>query len=85
MINILISISYNPNSSKGFSFRAGRLYETFWNSQSSIKWVLVGIYPSNSVNFWRVPKVIICIGFHKKNFVTLYLDHITLLVHFHSF
>jgi len=30
---------------EGMSFRAGRLYETFWNSQSNTKWSLVFIYP----------------------------------------
>jgi hypothetical protein len=29
----------------GFSFRAGRLYETFWFSQSNLKWTLVFLYP----------------------------------------
>jgi len=30
---------------EGMSFRAGRLYETFWNSQSNIKWTMVFLYP----------------------------------------
>ena len=31
---------------EGMKFRAGRLYETFWNSQSNLKWGLVVVYPS---------------------------------------
>lgn len=30
---------------EGARFRAGRLYETFWNSQSNLKYFLVGVYP----------------------------------------
>jgi hypothetical protein len=30
---------------EGFKFRAGRLYETFWFSQSNLKWTLVFLYP----------------------------------------
>mmetsp|Transcript_14541 Transcript_14541/g.19588 ORF Transcript_14541/g.19588 Transcript_14541/m.19588 type:complete len:178 (+) Transcript_14541:3-536(+) len=30
---------------EGIKFRAGRLYETFWNSQSNIKYTAVLIYP----------------------------------------
>ena len=29
----------------GLRFRAGRLYETFWFSQSNLKWTLVFLYP----------------------------------------
>lgn len=29
----------------GARFRAGRLYETFWFSQSNLKWTLVFLYP----------------------------------------
>ncbi|CAD7956973.1 unnamed protein product [Amoebophrya sp. A25] len=32
--------------SEGMTFRAARLYETFWNSQSNLKWGLVVAYPS---------------------------------------
>eukprot|EP00392_Amoebophrya_sp_AT5.2_P013081 g13192.t1 len=31
---------------EGMVFRASRLYETFWNSQSNLKWGLVVVYPS---------------------------------------
>ena len=31
--------------SEGIRFRAGRLYETFWFSQSNLKWTLVFLYP----------------------------------------
>ena len=30
---------------EGIKFRAGRLYETFWNSQSNTKYTLLLIYP----------------------------------------
>merc|ERR1712107_705239 len=30
---------------EGIKFRAGRLYETFWNSQSNVKWTVVFLYP----------------------------------------
>mmetsp|Transcript_134602 Transcript_134602/g.262110 ORF Transcript_134602/g.262110 Transcript_134602/m.262110 type:complete len:187 (+) Transcript_134602:88-648(+) len=30
---------------EGIKFRAGRLYETFWNSQSSVKYTVVFLYP----------------------------------------
>merc|ERR1719390_325483 len=30
---------------EGISFRASRLYETFWNSQFNVKWTAVFIYP----------------------------------------
>eukprot|EP00929_Paragymnodinium_shiwhaense_P102490 TRINITY_DN6568_c0_g1_i1.p1 TRINITY_DN6568_c0_g1~~TRINITY_DN6568_c0_g1_i1.p1 ORF type:complete len:154 (+),score=47.93 TRINITY_DN6568_c0_g1_i1:82-543(+) len=30
---------------EGIAFRAGRLYETFWNSQSNVKWTVVFLYP----------------------------------------
>mmetsp|Transcript_3467 Transcript_3467/g.5088 ORF Transcript_3467/g.5088 Transcript_3467/m.5088 type:complete len:180 (-) Transcript_3467:70-609(-) len=30
---------------EGIKFRAGRLYETFWNSQSNIKYTVVLLYP----------------------------------------
>mmetsp|Transcript_119412 Transcript_119412/g.331935 ORF Transcript_119412/g.331935 Transcript_119412/m.331935 type:complete len:157 (-) Transcript_119412:230-700(-) len=30
---------------EGAKFRAGRLYETFWNSQSSLKYTVVFLYP----------------------------------------
>lgn len=30
----------------GMKFRAGRLYETFWNSQSNLKYGMVLIYPA---------------------------------------
>jgi len=30
---------------EGAQFRAGRLYETFWNSQSNLKWTMVFLYP----------------------------------------
>jgi hypothetical protein len=30
---------------EGIQFRLGRLYETFWYSQSNLKWTLVFIYP----------------------------------------
>jgi len=32
--------------SEGMKFRAGRLYETFWNSQSNLKWGMVVVWPS---------------------------------------
>lgn len=35
---------------EGVSFRAGRLYETFWNSQSNVKWSVVFLYPG--ALFW---------------------------------
>lgn len=38
----------------GMQFRAGRLYETFWNSQSNLKWGLVLVYPAYLLNIrWR--------------------------------
>ena len=30
---------------EGIQFRIGRLYETFWYSQSNLKWTLVFLYP----------------------------------------
>ena len=30
---------------EGLQFRLGRLYETFWYSQSNLKWTLVVLYP----------------------------------------
>merc|ERR1711862_915824 len=30
---------------EGFKFRVGRLYETFWNSQSNVKYTVVFLYP----------------------------------------
>merc|ERR1712113_662184 len=30
---------------EGMKFRAGRLYETFWNSQSNVKYTVVFLYP----------------------------------------
>merc|ERR1711913_279586 len=30
---------------EGMKFRAGRLYETFWNSQSNVKYTMVFLYP----------------------------------------
>merc|ERR1711933_115603 len=30
---------------EGVKFRAGRLYETFWNSQSNVKYTVVFLYP----------------------------------------
>eukprot|EP00928_Gymnodinium_smaydae_P007991 TRINITY_DN1286_c0_g1_i1.p1 TRINITY_DN1286_c0_g1~~TRINITY_DN1286_c0_g1_i1.p1 ORF type:complete len:174 (-),score=36.55 TRINITY_DN1286_c0_g1_i1:92-538(-) len=30
---------------EGARFRAGRLYETFWNSQSNVKYTVVFLYP----------------------------------------
>ena len=30
---------------EGIQFRLGRLYETFWYSQSNLKWTLVVLYP----------------------------------------
>merc|ERR1712190_340957 len=30
---------------EGIKFRAGRLYETFWNSQSNVKYTVVFLYP----------------------------------------
>merc|ERR1711976_245724 len=39
---------------EGIKFRAGRLYETFWNSQSNVKWTAVFIYPGILFYFrWR--------------------------------
>mmetsp|Transcript_56287 Transcript_56287/g.131887 ORF Transcript_56287/g.131887 Transcript_56287/m.131887 type:complete len:151 (-) Transcript_56287:66-518(-) len=35
---------------EGIKFRAGRLYETFWNSQSNIKYTAVLLYPG--ALFW---------------------------------
>eukprot|EP00933_Yihiella_yeosuensis_P068385 TRINITY_DN7395_c0_g1_i2.p1 TRINITY_DN7395_c0_g1~~TRINITY_DN7395_c0_g1_i2.p1 ORF type:complete len:182 (-),score=29.78 TRINITY_DN7395_c0_g1_i2:224-691(-) len=35
---------------EGLSFRAGRLYETFWNSQSNVKYTVVFLYPG--ALFW---------------------------------
>merc|ERR1712206_11395 len=35
---------------EGICFRAGRLYETFWNSQSNVKWSVVFLYPG--ALFW---------------------------------
>jgi len=35
---------------EGVKFRAGRLYETFWNSQSNLKYTLVFLYPG--ALFW---------------------------------
>merc|ERR1719252_496944 len=34
----------------GMKFRAGRLYETFWNSQSNVKYTAVLLYPG--ALFW---------------------------------
>ena len=31
---------------EGLQFRLGRLYETFWFSQSNLKWTLVVLYPA---------------------------------------
>ena len=31
---------------EGLQFRMGRLYETFWFSQSNLKWTLVVLYPA---------------------------------------
>jgi hypothetical protein len=31
---------------EGVQFRLGRLYETFWFSQSNLKWTLVVLYPA---------------------------------------
>merc|ERR1712217_982286 len=30
---------------EGIKFRAGRLYETFWNSQSNVKYTMIFLYP----------------------------------------
>merc|ERR1712217_429583 len=30
---------------EGIKFRAGRLYETFWNSQSNVKYTVIFLYP----------------------------------------
>merc|ERR1712087_451848 len=30
---------------EGMKFRAGRLYETFWNSQSNVKYTMIFLYP----------------------------------------
>merc|ERR1712151_820975 len=35
---------------EGLRFRAGRLYETFWNSQSNVKYTVVFLYPG--ALFW---------------------------------
>lgn len=35
---------------EGLQFRLGRLYETFWYSQSNLKWTLVVFYPG--LLFW---------------------------------
>eukprot|EP00811_Abedinium_folium_P012012 NODE_21130_length_767_cov_10.167188.p1 GENE.NODE_21130_length_767_cov_10.167188~~NODE_21130_length_767_cov_10.167188.p1 ORF type:complete len:150 (-),score=37.15 NODE_21130_length_767_cov_10.167188:247-696(-) len=35
---------------EGVKFRCGRLYETFWNSQSNVKWTAVVFYPA--ALFW---------------------------------
>merc|ERR1712061_979970 len=35
---------------EGIKFRAGRLYETFWNSQSNVKYTAVFLYPG--ALFW---------------------------------
>merc|ERR1711948_178046 len=35
---------------EGLKFRAGRLYETFWNSQSNVKYTVVFLYPG--ALFW---------------------------------
>merc|ERR1712194_905161 len=35
---------------EGVKFRAGRLYETFWNSQSNVKYTVVFLYPG--ALFW---------------------------------
>merc|ERR1712050_157937 len=35
---------------EGIKFRAGRLYETFWNSQSNVKYTVVFLYPG--ALFW---------------------------------
>mmetsp|Transcript_69976 Transcript_69976/g.180364 ORF Transcript_69976/g.180364 Transcript_69976/m.180364 type:complete len:153 (-) Transcript_69976:114-572(-) len=35
---------------EGMKFRAGRLYETFWNSQSNVKYTAVLLYPG--ALFW---------------------------------
>merc|ERR1712060_206027 len=35
---------------EGIKFRAGRLYETFWNSQSNVKWTVCFLYPG--ALFW---------------------------------
>jgi len=35
---------------EGLKFRAGRLYETFWNSQSNVKYTVLFLYPG--ALFW---------------------------------
>merc|ERR1711972_703869 len=30
---------------EGIKFRGGRLYETFWNSQSNVKYTMIFLYP----------------------------------------
>merc|ERR1712045_488353 len=35
---------------EGMKFRAGRLYETFWNSQSNVKYTVLFLYPG--ALFW---------------------------------
>merc|ERR1712072_762457 len=35
---------------EGIAFRAGRLYETFWNSQSNVKYTVLFLYPG--ALFW---------------------------------
>merc|ERR1711985_108775 len=35
---------------EGIKFRAGRLYDTFWNSQTQVKWTAVFLYPG--ALFW---------------------------------
>merc|ERR1711972_791192 len=35
---------------EGVKFRAGRLYETFWNSQSNVKYTAIFLYPG--ALFW---------------------------------
>merc|ERR1719474_2303578 len=35
---------------EGIKFRAGRLYETFWNSQSNVKYTVLFLYPG--ALFW---------------------------------
>ena len=32
--------------SEFFSFKTGRMYETFWNSQSNLKYLMVGVWPA---------------------------------------
>jgi len=40
--------------SEGLTFRRQRLYETFWNSQSNLKWGLVLVYPAYLLKIrWR--------------------------------